>query len=294
MSMRISDLGATTAALRRLTLHMASLERARTDLGTGKRIRRPSDDIGGASRVMSLRSTVTANQQAQRNVDDALMWVNLTDTVLQDVVSRLHRAKELAVAGANATTAADGIAAEVAALRDDFVELANTTHLGRGLFAGHRAGDAVANVAGTWTYLGDAGDVTRRISETETVTVNVTADDVFGFTSGRDLFTALDDLEARLLAGDTAAVSSSIDDIDAALDDALESLSRLGGAGERLDAARSRLSGDLLTIQENLSSLEDVDLAQAVVQLEMQQAAYEAALAALRSLDLSTLASFMR
>ena len=72
-----------------------------------------------------------------------------------------------------------------------------------------------------------------------------------------------------------------------------EGLAGLGGAGERLDAARSRLDGDLLTIRENLSSLEDADLAGAVVNLEMQQAAYEAALAALRSIDFASMASFL-
>jgi flagellar hook-associated protein 3 FlgL len=291
--MRISDLGISHAALRRLQLHMTSLEDARTVLGTGKRILRPSDDVAGTSRVLSLRTTMSANQQAQRNTDDGIMWVQLADTTLQDVVARLHRAKELAVAGGNATTATEGLADEVASLREDLLELANTKHLGRGLFAGFSADDAVDQVAGVWTYLGDQGVTRRRVGEDALVQVNVHADDVFGFTSGRDVFSVLDDLEAALNAGDNAAASALIDDIGDSLGHVLEGLAGLGGAGERLDAARSRLDGDLLTVRENLSSLEDADLAGAVVNLEMQQAAYEAALAALRSIDFASMASFL-
>jgi len=271
------------------------MERARNQLGTGKRILRPSDDVPGTSRVLSLRSTISANQQAQRNAEDGLTWVQLADTALQDVVSRLHRAKELAVTGATSTSnvAGAGLAAEVSALRDDLVELANTRHQGRGLFAGFSGEDAVAKVGSVWTYQGDQGEISRRIGEGTSVTVNVTADDVFGFTGGRDLFSVLDDLESRLLAGDSAAVGSTIDEIDAALDDALAGLSKLGGAGERLESARDRLTNDRLVLQENLSSIEDADLAGAVVGLEMQQASYQAALAAMRSIDFASLAGFL-
>lgn len=291
--MRISDAGTAQAGLRRLQLHMSAVERARTELGTGKRIRRPSDDVAGFSRAQALRQTAGASSQAQRNVEDGIMWSRLADTVLQDVVSRLHRAKELSVAGANSTTSHDALADEVAALRADILDLANTRHLGRSLFGGHSSGDAVVDGGGTWSYAGDAGVVSRRIGESTTVQVNVTADDVFGFTAGRSVFESLDDLEARLRAGDTAGVSASIDDVDTALDQVLGSLATVGGVGERLEAARVRLDDDLMTVRENLSSIEDADLANSVVTLQMQQAAYEAALAALRSIDMSSLTNFI-
>jgi flagellar hook-associated protein 3 FlgL len=274
---------------------MDSLERARNQLGTGKRISRPSDDVPGTSRVLSLRSTIAAGQQAQRNVEDGLTWIQLADTALQDVVARLHRAKELAVTGAtsSSTTVSEGLAAEVAALRDDLVELANTQYQGRGLFSGFADGDAVVEDASGWIYAGDGGDIQRRIGESTAVTINVTADDVFGFADGRSLFAVLDDLEARLRAGDAAAVGSSIDEIGESLDTVLAGLAKLGGSGERLEAARDRLGSDQLALRENLSSIEDADLAGAVVGLEMQQAAYQAALAALRSIDFASLAGFL-
>ncbi len=293
--MRVSDLGRTESSLHQLHLHMDSMERARNQLGTGKRITRPSDDVPGTSRVLSLRSTIAANQQAQRNVADGITWIQLADTALQDVVARLHRAKELAVTGATSSnsTVSEGLAAEVAALRDDLVELANTRHQGRGLFAGVGAADAVTDTASGWSHTGDTGQIRRRIGETTSVSINVTADEVFGFAGGRDVFSVLDDLEARLRSGDTAAVSGSIDEIAGALDTVLGSLSRLGGAGERLEAAQNRLESDQLTLRENLSSIEDADLAGAVVAVEMQQAAYQAALASLRSIDFASLASFL-
>ena len=53
----------------------------------------------------------------------------------------------------------------------------------------------------------------------------------------------------------------------------------MGASEQRLNALKSQNSSDALTLQENLSNVEEPDLTQATMQLQMQQNAYEAALA---------------
>lgn len=292
--MRISEQALARSSLYRLNLRMEDMATVQQQLSTGKKLHKPSDDIAMASRALTLHSQMRTGAQAQRNADDARMWVNLADSKLQGAVTALQRARELAVAGASSATLsfAGGLADEIAGIRDEILAIANTTHDGRRLFAGFSGGDAVTNVAGVWTYTGDNGQVMRRIGDGERVQINVTADDVFGL-SGRDVFSVLDDLETALRAGDSAGADTAIGEIDSAMNDALGGLSQLGNAGRRIETAHIRGAADEVEIRGALSTVEDIDLAAAVLELQMSQAAYQSALTAVQSVMQLSLGSFL-
>ncbi len=153
--MRVTHLGAHQAALTRLGTRLSEYSTTQERLSTGKQLTRSSDDPIGMNRALELRATLSARDQESRNATDGQMWLDLADTKLQDVVTQIQRARELAVRGATYTgpQEREAIALEIGHLRDDIVALANSQHQGRGLFSGFQAGDAVENVAGTWTYM---------------------------------------------------------------------------------------------------------------------------------------------
>lgn len=293
--MRFSNAALTNSALRRLHDRMGSMQLRHDQISSGKRIRRPSDDVRGISRTLSLHGSVRSKQQVERNAADGSTWVNIADSKLQNVVDRLHRAKELALSGAStiSTGVATSLADEVAAVRQDILSMANSRHQGRGMFAGTAAADAVTYSSGAWTFTGDSNAIGRRIGDDTSVRINVTADDVFGFNSAKDLFTTLDDLEAAIRTGDTAGADTAVAEIDAALELVLGGLSRLGNAGGRIEAARIRNDADVIDLRSELSGIEDVDLAEAITQLQLEQAAYQAAVGALGNVISSSLASFL-
>jgi flagellar hook-associated protein 3 FlgL len=292
--MRISEQALARTSLHRLNLRMTDMATAQQQLSSGKRIRRPSDDIASANRALTLHTQLRAGTQAKRNADDAQLWVNLADTKLQGVVSSIQRARELAIQGASSATTSftAGLADEIAAIRDEVLATANTSHDGRRLFAGFSGGDAVTKVAGTWTYTGDTGSVQRRIGDGEMIQINVRANEVFGF-GGRDLFSVLDDLEASLRNGDASGSDTAIAELDGALDAALAGLSQLGSAGRRIEAAQIRGDAEQVEVRGALSNVEDVDLAAAVLELQMSQAAYQAALSSVQSVMQLSLGSFL-
>lgn len=294
--MRVTHLGAHQAALTRINSRLSEYAATQDQLASGKRLRRPSDDPIGMNRALELRASLRAREQEGRNAADGKMWMDLADSKLQDVVGQLQRARELAVRGATYTgpQEREAIALEIGQLRDDIVALANSTHQGRGLFSGFNAGDAVEKVAGTWTYVGDGGQINRRVSENEVVTINVTADVAFGFTAGTDIFTVLDNLEAALYADDTAGIETALGDVDTGLQTVLGGLGIIGARANQVETAMARNADDMITITQQLSSLEDVDIAEAVMELQLQQTAYEAALAAFAQSSQSSLVDFLR
>lgn len=294
--MRITPQMMTSGTLTRLNERLSAFEKTQIQVGTGKRMQVPSDDVAGMSSALRLRSEMAARVQESRNVEDGMMWVNLADSELQGVISQLQRARELAVRGASMTDVNEraAIQAEIAGIRDDIVAAANSTSQGRPLFSGFAAGDAVAQVAGTWIYQGDTGRITRRASETDVIAVNVTGDQVFGFADGQDVFTVLDDLSAALVAGDQSAIGASIADIDASMSRVMNGLAVLGSAANRLEAAYQRSQVEQVTVRGYLSEVEDVDVAEAITELQMQEVAYQATLSAMSKALQPSLIDFLR
>jgi flagellar hook-associated protein 3 FlgL len=274
-----------SAALNSAQAQFAALMKAQAQLSTGQRIQVPSDDPAAAGSILMLQAANQTNAQERLNAEDGKAWVDGADNQLQHAATILQRVRDLAVeAGSSISPAtSNAIATEIASIRDQLVAVANSQQQGRGLFSGFASGPAVAQVAGVWTYTGDTGAIQRRIGDQNQVTVNLTGDQVFGFSAGtgQDVFTMLDNLAAQVTVGNASGVSASISNVDAALDRINQGLAQVGSTGNRIDQALGLNLSTAETIKSQLSAVQDVDLTEATMNLQTQQVAYQAALGAL-------------
>src|SRR5690606_12617224 len=102
-------------------------------------INRPSDDPVGATLVLRYREQLMANAQYQRNLDDALSWLEQYDTTLSEVNDILQAAREEAVRGANGThpeTSLKAIAQKIEQLYEQLIAVGNTQFKGKYIFNG--------------------------------------------------------------------------------------------------------------------------------------------------------------
>ena len=128
--MRVTHKTISHNLLRNLNQGLSRLDKLNFQLSTGKTVNVPSDDPVKAGSIMRLRSAIKETEQYLRNADHALSWLEATDTVLQELNSVIHRAKDLALAGANGTQDDSARAAAgrwVAQLYDSVLKLANST-----------------------------------------------------------------------------------------------------------------------------------------------------------------------
>lgn len=293
--MRITQGMMVTNQVARLQGRLERYERSQSQLGTGKQLLRPSDDPSAANRGLVLRASQRARLQEERNAADARTWLDLADSKLQGVMARLQRARELMVASGNSASGQNhrARATEIAEIRDEIRALANAEHGGQPLFGGTSAATPVDD-AGGWNYQGNDGEITRRVGENDVVTVNVTAADAFGFSAGRNVFSLLDDVETAMLAGDETVVGGRLTDMDAAMGDIGDALGRIGAATNRVDAAMQRNTDAQLAIRTELAETEDVDISEAVMELQTQEVAYQATLSALGRVLQPSLVDFLR
>lgn len=282
-----TDLG---AALSRF----ADLQDQASDL---KRIHKLSDAPSDAVSVLRYSAQQNDWSAWQRSADDASTWASNTDSSLQSATSLLQRAKTLATSAVNGAMGADSRAAladEITSIRSQLVDIANTSVGGRALFAGLQ-NTAVAQVNGTWTFTGDSEAVKRQIGSSSTVRVNADGAQVFGFTAGagQDVFSVLDQLSADVRSGNTTAIATDQNNLDARYSNFTTALGTVGALENTITTQQNLASSTLGTLQQQQSNLEDADLAETILQLNQAQTAYQAALGATAKANLPSLASYL-
>lgn len=274
---------------------LARMASVQQQLATGKKINVPSDSPAGTTTAMRIRSSLADQGQYIRNAQDGLAWLTTVDSTLQGVTAQVQRAKTLALQGANtgsmSQTSLNAIAAEIQQIRGSVLQQANTTYLGRPVFGGTTAGGVAYDNTGT--YVGDSGVVNRRVGNGVQVQVNQDAVSTFG-ANGSNLFNHLDALYTALTTGNQAGINQGINDMATDLDRLSGAAASEGARMNRINQASSMATDAQLSLKGSLSDVEDVDLAQATIDLETQQTAYQAALHATSKTIQPSLLDFLR
>jgi flagellin-like hook-associated protein FlgL len=293
--MRITQRAVTLTSLQGLNRNLADLGKLQEQLSSGRAISAPSDSPTGTNRAMQTRSDQAALAQQTRNITDAKDWLNTADSVLQGMIDAARKVRDLTVQGQNtgalSSASQEAISKEVAALRETLLGQANRTVQGRPLFGGVTSGYSAYDATGAWVGQGGA-PITRRVSDTETVRVDLTGPEVFG-TPGNDLFALVGNIAADVTA-DPAALAGHLADLDVALDGMINAIADIGARANRIELAEQVNVERGLTLQSRLAETESIDLPATIMQLQMRQVGYEAALSATAKSIQPTLLDFLR
>ena len=294
MSARITQRLMVERSLASLQLGFGRLSSSQEKLSTGRNINRPSDSPTGTNDAMRLRSDLAANVQYTRNADDGLSWLGHADVTLTSMLDSVRRARDLIVQGSStgsgSVDAREALAQELTQIRSGLLDQANTSHLGRPLFGGTTANSVAYDSSGR--YVGDGNAVNRTVGDG--ITVSVTVPGPAAFTAGTDdLFTVLSDVIVQLRTN-PSAVASSLNRLDAVTTTLRTAQATVGSRVNRIESARDALASSALSNTQSLSEVENVDIAAAIVDLQMQEVAYQAALGATGRVLQPTLLDFLR
>lgn len=296
--MRVTNKMINNNLLLNLNRGLSRLEKINNQLGTKKKINQPSDDPVKTGVILRTSSSIREVEQLIRNVDAAVSWLDATDVVLQDVVSVIHRAKELAVAGASThldNTARKALADEVAQLFDNVFQLANSTHGGRYLFALQYTDvqPFEKQTTGSVPLVEFLKDKTATLP----VQFDIGADAPMDVSVSGKIFVPIFDALRTLyedLTNDGGAPDAVLKDLDEALDDVLSTMSEVGGKQNRVELARERFLDLQLNLTKILSEEQDLDYSEAIMELKMEEFAYRTALAVGARIIQPSLVDFLR
>lgn len=290
---RVTHQTVQRSTLGNLQQNLSKMADLQAKMSSGKNINLPSDDPAGASDMLRLRGEQRAQTQFARNADDGNGWLTTVDSALTSSLSAMHRARDLVVQGGNGglgATSREALAAEIDGLRAALLEQANTTYLGRSVFAG--TSNAGVAFAGDYTFTGTPGSsVERRVAENTTVRVDADGAAVYGEGPG-SVFALLETVSATLRSG--GDVTAHLGAIDSRFESMLTQVSGVGARQNRVQDAQSTLLETQQATKSQLSAIEDVDLAGIILELQMQEVAYQGALGAAGKVLQPTLMEFLR
>lgn len=301
--MRITQGVLINNMLRNYNKNMAKMDKLYTQLATRTRINTPSDDPAGLVTSLRLRTKLHQNEQYKKNVSDALSWMEIADSALNNYNSVLQRVRELTVKAANGTnepSSLKAIADELKQLKDEIGDIANTTLDDRYIFGGTRTMDKVYDKAsGQW--LGNANPINYEIGENITLQVNLTGE-VFDVDFSTDppelagsIFATLDKLIADVENGLYEEIGGAdLAKLDEHINNLLSYRSEVGAKMNRLEMVNSRLEDTEVNYTKLLSDNEDVNMAKVIVELTNQENIYRASLAAGARIIQPSLVDFLR
>ena len=319
MISRVTTQTQIRAAQSSLQSNLARLTQLQEQASSLTTLKNPSDDPARAADSLAVRAQQTAVAQYSRNVENGTGWLTTADSALAATTNIMNQVRDLTVQGGNGSlsqTAKSALATQLQGLKQDLLTQANTQYLGRNVFAGTSdtasaftttaaipANGATPAIPATVKYNGVSGaTVERRVAADSTVRVDSDGSKIFGpdtnsvFSLIDNISNALDSSTGVAAAGATATTTASdyLSTVDTRLTAVIAAQSDNGVRQKQIESAGAGLVAKAGTLEAQRSGIEDVDLAQAALDLKLQEVSYQAALSVTAKVLQHTLMDFLQ
>ena len=314
--------GTTLATIQRNFNRLADVNK---QLSSGKRMSFASDDPASSVSSMRLRKELAATEQFKRNISDANSWLATSDAAMQSVADRYTEARTLlinSIDGALGDKSQGALAAQLRKIAESIMSQANSTYLGRTVFAGNSDKGLVfktgQDVKGDTLFLATEKDeitaktVDRRIDADTTVQANVDGNKLFGTGTikwdGNTLKTDNNPSVMNLLiaaaqilespSGPVGENRQKIESIQKELGERFaklqEAQSAVGARHKQVLEAQNSVVFDLQQVKGQISDVEDIDIQKVTIDMSLASMAYQASLSSTQRVVQPTLLDYLR
>src|SRR6056297_1772188 len=236
-------------------------------LSSGLRINRAGDDASGLAVSEKMRAQIRGLQQAQRNTENGISFIQTAEGYLQESQDILHRMRELAVQSANGVYTDEDrmqIQVEISQLVDEVNRIASHAQFnGMNMLTGRFAAESGENAvtASMWLHIG------ANMDQRERVYIGTMTAQGLGIQGTGDMPHAASFIS--MSTPDKANISISV--IDSALRKVNKQRADLGAYQNRLEHASRGLSVGAENMQAAESQIRDVDMAKEMVDFTKNQ-----------------------
>lgn len=300
--MRISFAMQTGTTIQSLDDQQQQITTLSNAISSGNSMTSPSDDPYAWARSMNIKQGLTEYDSILQNVNYATGWNNTTDSALNQLSNLVSEARQVAISATSPTGTAqtDALVSQVDGIIKQAVNVMNSQYGDQYVFGGSKTSNPPYSIDSSddVTYNGDPNAVsirTQKGSSTPT-TINVTGDSVTSYLSSgspTDLFGELSSLKQAISSGDQNTIMQKLTTLQDAMDNISSQSSiagnRLSNFSNQTTAINSLKTND----QSTLSDLSDTDMTTAIVKLQQQQTAYQAAAKAIGMADSLSLANLL-
>jgi flagellar hook-associated protein 3 FlgL len=152
-------------------------------IATGKKINKPSEDVLGTLKAMDYKLSISQTNQALQNITEAVNYMNFDNTVLTQVSDTLASLKKLTSLSATSPEYRTYYASQAATLRDNLLDLSNSTYLNSYVFSGSQTDQQAYVFDGVnhlYAYQGDSLQNSVSIGTGVTTALNIVGNSTNG------------------------------------------------------------------------------------------------------------------
>jgi len=304
--MRVSQGMISNNMLKNISGSYGNFSKYMNQLSTGKKITRPSDDPVVAMKGMGYRSQLSNIEQYERNMGEVNNWLDNADEAMGEVTLILHRINDLTLQASNGTNDDDdraNVAKEVDQLLDQLVNLANTRVNDKYMFNGTNTtgvdrdtgemAPPYSRDGDSFTVSGNEEDVLIEISAGVRFKVNTDPQAVFSEELFNDIQALINDLNNEEV-DDGDLETNHLANIEKHLNNTLQERAEIGARQNRVELIENRLANQRVNAEAMMSDNEDVDTAEVIMNLTMQEAIHRASLSAGARVLQPSLLDFLR
>ncbi len=232
-------------------------------LSSGMRINRAGDDASGLAVSEKMRSQIRGLNQASRNAENGISFIQTTEGYLQESQDILHRMRELAVQSSNGIYSDEDrmqIQVEISQLVDEIDRIASHAQFnGMNMLTGRFANEQGENTvtASMWFHIG------ANMDQRERVYIGTMTSEALGVRQG-----ATDDI---LTIETPEEANRAIGTLDAALKKVNKQRADLGAYQNRLDHAVRGIDVGAENLQAAESRIRDADMSRQMVDYTKNQ-----------------------
>lgn len=294
--------------LANLNILQQNIATTNSQLSSGYKITKPSDDPSAVTDVLQLEFASSSVSQTISNLNAVQGKVNTAEGALQSASSLLGQAQTLGAEGATSTQTAASrttLANQVSQILSQIVSVTNTTFEGRYVFSGDAPQSPPYQVdpsSPTGVDQLQSAQSTQLVEDSNGVTfaVGLTASEIFddrdstGAPTSNNVFAALNNLSTALSNNDQSGITAALSALTSAQ-------SFFEGQQAFYGTVQDRITNSLNLAQQNqtqwtasLGQLRDTDVAAAATQLSQDNLSQQAALEAEASLPHTSLFDYLK
>ena len=279
MPLNINTNTAASSASYYLSKNNASLQKSLNRLSSGSRITQPADDAGGLAVSMKLRGTISRLSGVEKNIDNAISFLQVQDGVLESAGKILDRMAELIALSQDVLKNSSDIAnynAEFKNLQVQLYQSSETKFNGVSLFATtNSSGSATFNTIGSGNTVsiftsatGESGSIVSINKSTMLAALTIDASSV----STKKTFQDSTTTGTFSFGAATVGAAFNLGDVSVAVfTQALQNVATLraenGGSVSRLQFAKESAGQQRTNLEAANGRIMDVDIAKESTQL---------------------------
>ena len=280
----------------------AKIQNTQNKIATGKSITRASEDPVKAVKISAAKDYKVLVERFNTNINYTKSRLEQSEVAMKEIENALVRYLELTIQAKNDTYTTDdrnSIQKEMEQIQSLVLNLSNSQDSNsNALFSGFKTNilPFEQNLDGTISYLGDQGNPTSQISETNFISNSINGAEAFmrvetseGYS---DIFSVMNSISSNIQT--ITENDDAIGNIKNALNHVTLNITEIGSTISNLNEQKQANENRIIVITEDLSKLEDSDLAELVAELQSLLLSKEAAQKSYSMIGQQSLFDFIR